>query len=366
MNKIGVVESFEKEKILKFLPLCYTLSDRNSILKAVNRDNHLQFLVSDGKSILSFNPGVEIDFPISLTFPSKRFFDLVRTVVDNAINITFFKDSVEIRSGNFFCHIPSLQDEPLLDPYKEYSNMDFFDFFGDLFLYSMSKLSSLIPQGLSDYGYPGVFVNSFGEFLEIVVTDGFRLGCIRAEKGFNREIGFGISKKNIPMIKALCEFSKKENVSLRFSKGDGFIVFRANDLFFVIPLLLEEFPDYRDLFNRQFVHKIVLDGNLFKNMIKRLSLFVETQDPITLDFSSGNMTISAKSKIFGEASESANLKDLDCELTLSFSSRLLLDLLKNFDKREIYLYVSNDKDLCLFKPKDRDNEFYFMVTLEEE
>ncbi len=191
-----------------------------------------------------------------------------------------------------------------------------------------------------------------GDLMEVIATDSYRLAkkSIRLDTTLNKDINIVIPGKN------LLEFDKiiddnKENVELHVF--DNKVLFKYKNILFLSRLLSGTYPATSSIIPNDFNVEVECSCSGLFEMIDRASLLTSDRDKntIKLDLSNNELIISSNSPEIGKVEEKMSVVSND-EISISFSSRYMLDCIKSFETEKITLYMNSDSTPIIIKSVD--------------
>ncbi len=196
----------------------------------------------------------------------------------------------------------------------------------------------------------GVNFNLNDTTLTATATDSFRLSQnkIELEDSFSN-FNVTIPSKSLDELNKALD-SEDINISLYFSSNK--LLFKFNNVLFQTRLLDGEYPNTSKIFTDHFPQSIYFDKESLIKVVERVSL-MSPSDKVTdkeLNYSiikltlldNKNVEISTSNSLVGTAKEEITPTQIlsDEPITISFSSRYLLDALKAVDDFEVSLNFS--------------------------
>ena len=115
-------------------------------------------------------------------------------------------------------------------------------------------------------------------------------------------------------------------------------------ILFLSRLLSGTYPATSFIIPNEFSVKVNCSCNVLYNMIDRASLLTSDRDKntIKLELKNQALIISSNSPEIGMVEEKMIVSSED-EISISFSSKYMLDCIKSFETEEVTLYMNNDK-----------------------
>lgn len=191
--------------------------------------------------------------------------------------------------------------------------------------------------------------------IEVIATDSYRLArkIVNIEHNLNEEINIVIPAKNLLELSKILE-DDKDNVEMHIFENK--ILFKYKNILFLSRLLNGVYPATSSIIPTNFRIQIPVDNNNFFEMIDRASLLTSDRDKntIKLDINNNELIISSNSPEIGKVEEKISITCPE-KISISFSSRYMLDAIKSFNKEKIILCMNTDSTPILIKSDEDDS-----------
>lgn len=185
--------------------------------------------------------------------------------------------------------------------------------------------------------------------LEIIATDSYRLAqkLVKIDHNIENEINIVIPGKN------LLEFTKMlddDKAKLEIHLFNNKVLFKYKNIVFLSRLLSGTYPTNSNVIPKDFNIEFECNFNNLFDMIDRASLLTSDRDKNTIKLSliNNELIISSNSPEIGKVEEKMNIS-YDKEISISFSSKFMLDAIKSFNKEKIILCMNNDYSPIVIK-----------------
>ena len=210
----------------------------------------------------------------------------------------------------------------------------------------------------------GVYLTSTNDALRFVGTDGHRLALVDQPVKDARESEKGIilPRKGLAELRRLLD-GVEGNVAatvtpnaLRVQQGDVELVMRLID---------GEFPNYEQVIPKAAKSKIVVDKNELLSALRRVSVVASDRARgVKLLIGEGQLTISASSPDFGEASEEIEVAYAGESLSVGFNSRYLTDVLAVLpEEQRVEIGLIDDASPGVIRAEDDDSYSYVVMPM---
>lgn len=188
-----------------------------------------------------------------------------------------------------------------------------------------------------------------GNTLEVIATDSYRLAkkSIILDKKMDKVVNIVIPGKNLMELSKIIDESS-ENLELHIF--DNKILFKYKNILFLSRLLAGTYPATSSIIPTEFQMSVECDCASFYGMIDRASLLTSDRDKntIKLELLDNEMIISSNSPEIGKVEEKMSVM-CDKNISISFSSKYMLDCIKSFGTEKITLYMNNDSSPIIVK-----------------
>jgi len=194
-----------------------------------------------------------------------------------------------------------------------------------------------------------------GNLLEVIATDSYRL----SKKSINLDISLDHAMNIVIPGKNLVELSKildEEQDNLELHVFENKILFKYKNILFLSRLLSGTYPATSSIIPTEFKIQVSCNCNAFYGMIDRASLLTSDRDKntIKLELSSNELLLSSNSPEIGRVEEKMSVDSSD-EISISFSSKYMLDCIRSFGTENITLYMNSDSSPIIVKSSDDES-----------
>ena len=191
--------------------------------------------------------------------------------------------------------------------------------------------------------------------MDVIATDSYRLAkkSITLDKNLDEIINIVIPGKNLMELSKIMD---DDNEILELHIFDNKILFKYKNLLFLSRLLSGIYPATSSIIPNDFSVSVECNCNGLFEMIDRASLLTSDRDKntIKLELSNKELVISSNSPEIGKVEEKM-IVDSNDEISISFSSKYMLDSLKSFEAGSITLYMNNDNSPIIIKNGNDDS-----------
>ena len=191
--------------------------------------------------------------------------------------------------------------------------------------------------------------------LEVIATDSYRLAkkTIELDRNLEEIINIVIPGKNLLELDKIIE-DNKENLEIHIFENK--ILFKYKNILFLSRLLSGTYPATSSIIPNEFSVLVECNCNSLYEMIDRASLLTSDRDKntIKLELKNNEMIISSNSPEIGKVEEKMRVESNDV-ISISFSSKYMLDCIKSFETSNIVLYMNNDNSPIIIKSNEDES-----------
>ena len=195
----------------------------------------------------------------------------------------------------------------------------------------------------------GINLKLNGNILEVLATDSYRLARkeIDLKESYENEFNIVIPGKNLMELSRILE-DDKENVYIHIFNNK--VLFKYKNMLFLSRLISGTYPVTSNIIPNEFKIDLECDYDSLYDMIDRASLLTSDKDKNTINLELGNreLVISSNSPEIGKVKEKINVENTD-NISISFSSKYMLEAIKSFNSEKIHLLMNNDNSPIIIK-----------------
>ncbi|MCH9626407.1 MAG: Beta sliding clamp [Chlamydiales bacterium] len=276
----------------------------------------------------------------SMTIPSKRFFQLVRELTDQNIEVVAAdSEMAEIKSGSSRFRLNGMDKEeyPALPDLKEATQ---FTLPGALLKDMFYRTSFAVSKEDNRYVLTGVLMRIENGKAIFVGTDGKRLAKTETEIPLSSDF----SGEYIVPLKAVDEILKMiedEEPSTIYLTDDKVAVESGNTLM-ITKLLSGEYPDFEQVIASQSEVKMTLHREEMVTLLRQISLFTnDTSHSVRFTFLPGELVLTANCTDVGEGKVSMPVNYTGEKIDIAFNPFYFLDILRHSKDETVTLGVSD-------------------------
>lgn len=327
---------------------CIKLDLTNEGLYLMSTDNEIAI-----KTFISKYKIEKIESEGSIVISGRYIFDIIRKM-NGIINIEEVVDSkvyIYTDNSSFTINCNNVNDFPNLnlDVSKSPINID-----KKIFKNIITQTAFASSTQESRPVLTGINFKISGDILEVVATDSYRLSkkIVTLDCNLENLIDIIIPTKNLnELIKLISDDEEKIEMHIFTNK----IIFKFDDIIMMSTLINGSYPDTSKLIPEDFVLKVNVNLAEFYNALDRASLLTNQDDKNTIKLETFDDKIKVSSNIpeIGNVEENILVHKEDNEnITISFSSRYMMDALKAFNSENVTLCFSGEVKPIIIKSEE--------------
>ena len=185
--------------------------------------------------------------------------------------------------------------------------------------------------------------------LEVIATDSYRLARkqIDLNDKYENDFNIVIPSKNLVELSRMLD-DDKENVYLHIFSNK--VLFKYKNIIFLSRLISGTYPVTSNIIPNEFNIDVECNYNDLYDMIDRASLLTSDKDKNTINLSLKNkeLIISSNSPEIGKVEEKISIEN-DGNISISFSSKYMLEAIKSFNSDKVHILMNNDNSPIIVK-----------------
>ncbi|CZE46163.1 DNA polymerase III subunit beta [Campylobacter geochelonis] len=305
----------------------------------INAENGiLSIKATDHEIGLTYNiKNVNVQVEGKATANGKKILDIIKGLKDEDVTIETMNNFLFIRQKNSKYKLPMYNSLDFPE-FPTLENKNKFDINSAIFGRSLKKIFPMIDTSNPNYALNGALIDIKDNYINLVGTDGKRLGLYKLDaKTQNSNFSLIIPKKAINEMQKLF-FDKVE-----IYYDENILIAVCDNFEFFTKLINKKFPDYQRVIPSEFKKSVVLQRDKVLEGIKTINMVCDkmkiTVKPNSVVFESINEDNSeAKTEI-----EVVN--EIDDDIVLRVTNRYLLDFLNSIEDTTFRLDY-NDVELA--------------------
>jgi DNA polymerase III subunit beta len=323
-----------------------------------------ELMATDVEVSLQVSVPAEVSSEGSVVLPARLLLDVVRSLTNETLTLELraAENDVEIVCGGATFHFRTLRAEdfpslprPVADGRISLPTQAFVD--------TVTKVSRSASHDETRPVLTGILVSASGQELVMVATDSYRLSVKRTT--LDSAVS-GSFEANVP-ARALQELARiaagggEERLSVGVQ--DGQVVFEVAGAVLSSRLIDGQFPNYRQLLPDAVEHELRLSAAELSGVVRRISLLAQKNSPLRLQFSEGQLTVSAQTPDVGEATESIPVPFQGEPFEIGFNADFLRDGLESVETDELVLRLISPVRPGLIESPDTSDFIYLIMPI---
>jgi DNA polymerase III subunit beta len=260
------------------------------------------------------------------TIHGRVFFDLVRSLPADTLDLTATPTRVEVRSGSFSSQLASLDpaDYPTLPQVPD----------GQGFAVPLATLQQLIAHTAfavsseeGHFQYNAGLLLLTNEAVQIVATDGHRLAWATAP---HTSTSLPFQQQLLPrkVLNQLHRLSAAPDVPLYLARSENHLAFRLGERVLLSRVLDARFPQYERVLVRDNPHRVTLQRADLAASLRRVALLAsERTHGVQMQFDEDCISLSSVGFDLGQATEQVPCKYHGPTLKVLVNANYVLDFL---------------------------------------
>ena len=310
------------------------------------------------------NDIINIEETGSVIVPGKYFLEIIRKLDDETLTIETdgLKIIISTKRGEYTLNGMNANEFPnikfnLLDKPVKLQNQIIKNIINQTVFAVSTQESRPVLTGVN------LIIN--GETLECVATDSYRLAkkIIKLEEIQLNNTNIVIPGKNLlELIKIIDDDDNYTEIHI-FSNN---VLFKIGDVLFQSRLLNDAYPEVSKLIPVDY--EVIITANLVElyNTIDRVSLLTDEKNKnlIKMELKGKTLTLSSISQEIGKMEETIDIeKDKEIDMTISFSSKYMLDALKTLKCETVNIKLNSEIKPIIIKNSEDENLIQLVLPI---
>ena len=201
-----------------------------------------------------------------------------------------------------------------------------------------------------------VFIYLKEEILYAVATDSYRLA--ESKIAFEGDdFSFLLPQKYVNDIVSILD---QENDFIEIYVTENLLTFSTETLTLSITPILGQFPDYKQLFPKEFTTKVTLNKDELQKTLTLSSFFTETYNTTNIAIVEEILVVSSKNDHIGSMSKTLTIKKEGDDMEASYNNKYFLEAFSHLEGDEISLSFTT-KNRPLFITTNRSNSYTYLL-----
>lgn len=348
-------------------PICTKRTTLDATLYILFQINHKELILKSTDLEISLQSSYlleESNMQESRSFlvNGKRLFELVKELEGNIVFVIENNQLLlQTEAVNLSLHIRDAQDFP---PFPERIE-NLMQISSSFLLELLSKVAFLIPQNNANSALNGLFVEFSTEGLKLTATDGHCLVQVSTDTySLSEEKKWLLPRRAIFEVKKILESSQDSEIFIGLCANQ--LVFSGETFNFFTKLLVDTFPEYKPILNKEgFIPAVVDRTHLIKTLRRSSCLLSGQFIATTFGFSPQKLHVSMQNKEVGQLQEDVPLHKFEgSSFDARFYAPYLLNGLQVFSDQDVEFYLHNQLKPIIFNANAETADLkYNMVFL---
>jgi DNA polymerase-3 subunit beta len=331
------------------------------VMISASTDAPTQLLATDMEVGLRVPLGAQVEAPGSVVLPARLLLEVVRSLPGGEVSMELraAEQDVELQSGGAIFHLRTLraEDFPTLPQPTSDARVSLP---AEAIAQTVLRVARSASRDETRPVLTGILVSASGQELRMVATDSYRLSV--KQTALDPPLD-GSLEANVP-ARALQELvriaQQSPDAALAVSVGQNQVVFELGDVVLSSRLIDGQFPNYRQLLPESVEHEMRLATAELTEVVRRISLLAQKNEPLRLTFSEGSLKVSARTPDVGEASEAIPVPFQGETFEIGFNPEFLRDGLESVESDELVLKLISPLRPGLIESPD-GGEFVYLI-----
>ena len=331
-------------------------------IKLVAEDGTLTLSATDYE--LSIEKKIKADIKIEgeTVVPGRFFSEFVKKLTNEKIELTLNDNNqliIKYCDSEGYIQCMNSLEYPSL---KKIDNGDYFGIAQKDFKTLINKSNFAVALDDSRPILKGCLLEVEGNNLRGVALDGYRLAFIQkpvvASSGKIRVV---VPARSLNEVSKILEDSD-DIINVYIHQNNLMVDLKNTKI--VTRLIDGEFLNYSQIISNSFSSKITVNKAQLEQALERAALLskVGQNNLVKFDIKERNMVISSNSPEIGKVEEKM-VVDSDDEISISFSSKYMLDSIKSFETTNVMLCMNNDNSPIIIKSEEDESLIQLVLPI---
>ncbi len=326
------------------------------LLRAENGRLHLA--ATDMELSLRASLEADVSAEGSAVVPGRLLVDIVRLLPSAEVSLTFRPEEgvVTLESGTagYRLNTYSADDFPRL---PDIESVSAFSVERAALLETATRVARSASRDESRPVLTGILVRFEEEKVVMAATDSYRLSVKETPLA-----AAGPELEAIVPARALAELSRIAQTGETISLGvhENQVVFESDGVWLTTRRIDGQFPNYRQLLPESFEHELRLPRAEVLDVVRRIAVVLQRQNPLELSFAEGELTVAARMPDVGEAKESVPAPYSGEPMKIGFNAEFLREGLESIASDEVRLKLISPLRPAVLQGEDDDFTYLVM------
>ena len=211
----------------------------------------------------------------------------------------------------------------------------------------------------------GLNIKVNGDVLECTATDSYRLAkkVINLPTPYEEMVNIIIPGRTISELDKILSDNEDEVEMHIFQKK---VMFKYNNIIFQTNLLNGEYPNTSSFIPTEFTHIVTASLNDLFGSIDRAALLTQSKDKniVKMELNDDELILSSFASEIGKVEDKIKVKrNITDPMSISFSSKYMMDALKTFDAEEVLINMNSDSKPIIIKVPNDDSLIQLILPI---
>jgi DNA polymerase-3 subunit beta len=302
----------------------------------------------------------EVETSGTLTLPVRKLFTIVKELPKLEVQVEATGgNQAKITSGGSLFRVMGIEGKEF-PPLPEFKDQHSFIMPQDDLEGMLKSVSYAMSTDENRYILNGVYFNFENDKLNLVATDGRRLGLVGKEMEVSDENAGSLilPAKTVTELQRL--LGQGEELKIAFNERQ--VAFELNlgddseagglieNIYLVSKIVEGNYPNFRQVIPKETEHRIKVERELLQECIHRASLVTsDKNNSVKLKMTENLLEISGQSAEYGESRETMAIAFEGPETTVAFNPQFLMEPLKALDNDEVFFEFKDELSPGVFK-----------------
>jgi DNA polymerase III subunit beta len=205
-----------------------------------------------------------------------------------------------------------------------------------------------------------VYIYTKDEYVYAVATDSYRLAEKKIPNETNLDCSLLIPQKHIGDILQI--LSEEEN-ELTLSQHESILSITTSNLTLSIHIVTGQFPDYKQLFPKEFTTKATLAKEELQKTLTLTTLFNEQYSQVECIFTDSKVTFHSRNESIGQVTHTISASKKGEDIEVKYNNRYFLDVLSHIEGGTVEcMFTTPNRPMFIQGTKDI-NFIYLLMPL---
>ncbi len=302
----------------------------------------------------------DVDKNCSFLVSGRRIFEVVKEL-DGQISCILTPSQISLQAGDVFLAL-NIKDAQEFPPFPErIENLMHLD--APLLLKMVESVGFLIPQNNGNPALNGLLLELSPEFLKMTTTDGHSLAQVCTFKTtFSEPRTWLLPRRAIFELKKILETIQDKTLFLGMCGNQ--LVFSGELFNFFTKILVDQFPDYKSILNKEEFVQATIDRSHFLKTLRRSTCLLLANQfiPTKFSFIGGSVGVSMTNKEVGSLDEQVSFVGMiKKQIIMYLYAPFLLHGIQAFHDNDLIFYVKSGTTPIFFESNSDDFSMTYLV-----